>query len=53
MNHKSRHKKRINEHRRKWIRRGRKGGKGAAWRKSTRKVPKSKRKTGSEYIKSV
>ena len=32
MNHKSRHKKRINEHRRKWKRRGRKGGKGSAWR---------------------
>lgn len=36
MNYKARHKKRINAHRRKISRRGRKGGKGSAWRKGNK-----------------
>lgn len=34
MNHAKRHKQKMNEHRRAWKRRGRKGGKGSAWRTS-------------------
>lgn len=44
MNHSRRHKEKMNEHRRAWKRRGRKGGKGSAWRTVGQKKQENRRR---------